>query len=352
MKIIHIESGLGNQMLSYCEYLALRYNNPNDEFYLETIIFDIPECNELICQWNGYELEKIFRIDTPKNVKTLFPEDEWKQIMQEIRATEFWNHNWNYPVAITNVFAKHGIVLENVRGDFDPDHNIIGTGYQHKASWKESLKKSWLGITAKRWLHKNNEYRYAYHCAKKDKLWMKTDQSIFTGQWLSFKYRGNDRHLIDDDIRNAFRFPKFEDNKNKDMVQKLVGCNAVAIHARRGDMLGENEWCYKYGYFKRAVKHIRKYVGNPVFVFFTDSGSIEWCKENASVFGLDFDKDVICFVDWNAGTNSYRDMQLMTYCKHAIITNSSFGWWGAYFIPNPDKITISPDITIDTTFHC
>ena len=42
----------------------------------------------------------------------------------------------------------------------------------------------------------------------------------------------------------------------------------------------------------------------------------------------------------------------MSYCKHAIITSSSFGWWGAYFIKNPHKITISPEIDIDTTYHC
>ena len=78
MKIIHIESGFGNQMLSYCEYLALKKMNPDDEFYLETIIYDIPECNDIICQWNGYELERIFGIDTPSNIKTLFSADEWE----------------------------------------------------------------------------------------------------------------------------------------------------------------------------------------------------------------------------------------------------------------------------------
>ena len=54
MIIIHIESGLGNQMLSYCEYLSLKYANPNQEFFAETIVFEIPECNQVIFQWNGY----------------------------------------------------------------------------------------------------------------------------------------------------------------------------------------------------------------------------------------------------------------------------------------------------------
>lgn len=352
MKVIHIESGLGNQMLAYCEYLALKRANPDDEFYLETIIFDIPECNELICQWNGYELEKIFGIDTPKNLSVLFSDEEWQSIMDEIRATKFWMHNWNYPVAITNVLRKHGIELENIRGDFDPDRKIIGTGYQQKITWKHKVRNSWLGVTMKRYIQKWNEQKYLNKKDNRQKLFFKTKKSIFTGQWLSMKYRNNDRHLIDEDIRQCFRFSDFSDEKNIEMARFLDGVNAVAIHARRGDMLGDIAWCYKYGYFKRAVKHIKKMIKNPVFVFFTNPGSMEWCKKNAGIFALDFSKDKIYFVDWNDHTQSYKDMQLMGHCKHAIITVSTFGWWGAYFIKNPSKITISPDITIDTTYHC
>lgn len=65
MKVIHIESGLGNQMLSFCEYLAAQHANPYDKCYIETVIFDIPQCNDVICQWNGFELEKIFGINVP-----------------------------------------------------------------------------------------------------------------------------------------------------------------------------------------------------------------------------------------------------------------------------------------------
>lgn len=45
-------------------------------------------------------------------------------------------------------------------------------------------------------------------------------------------------------------------------------------------------------------------------------------------------------------------MQMMSYCKHAIIINSSFSWWGAYFIENSEEIIISPWLSMDTTHHC
>lgn len=352
MIIIHIESGLGNQMLSYCEYLSLKYANPNQEFFAETIVFEIPECNEVICQWNGYELEKIFGIKEPKNIKSLFSDDEWTQIISEIRATKFWIHNWNYPVVFTEVLNRHGLQLENVRGDFDPNHNIItGTEDQHK-TWKDRLRESYIGNTVKRVLQSLNEEKYAYANDSRDKLFCHTDSDIFTGQWLKFSNRGNDIHLIEAQIRESFRFPEIVDEQNLQMVEYLKTVNSVAIHARRGDALGGLAWCYKYGYFKRAVKYIRKHVDNPEFVFFTNPGSVEWCRDNAKLFGLDIRKDTIKFVDWNKGEDSFRDMQLMAMCKHNIIVPSSFGWWGTFFNTNPNKITTSPSITINTTNHC
>lgn len=48
-------------------------------------------------------------------------------------------HNWNYPVVFTEVLNRHGLQLENVRGDFDPNHNIItGTEDQHKRGRTDS----------------------------------------------------------------------------------------------------------------------------------------------------------------------------------------------------------------------
>ena len=108
MKVIHIESGLGNQMLSFCEYLALKKMNPKDDFYLETIIYDIPQCNETICQWNGYELERIFNVQVP-NIRKIVDPADWKILIESITASQFWKRNWNYPVYFTKAFAKIGI---------------------------------------------------------------------------------------------------------------------------------------------------------------------------------------------------------------------------------------------------
>jgi len=65
VKVIHIELGLGNQMLSYCELLVMQKIHPGEQYYIENIIYDIPEVNNYICKWNISRKEKtplIYRI--------------------------------------------------------------------------------------------------------------------------------------------------------------------------------------------------------------------------------------------------------------------------------------------------
>lgn len=353
MIVIDINSGLGNQMLAYCVVLSLQKTNPNNPCYVETIIYDVSECNDVVSQWNGYELEKIFGVKTP-NVKSLFTDEQWSVIMEEIKASTFWEKQWNYPPVFTRVFCNAGLKLVNKKGDYSNPKSFT---YKKEETLLTKLRvyvlnKTGIGAYLKNLYRRIFASRLKYSGAHPERLFLKTDEDIFTGMWLDFKFNGNRIEEIENEIRKTFVFPDFSTEKNKEFAEFLDSCNSVFIHARRGDMLSANGWCYKYGYFRRAVKHIKKNVKDPVFVFFTNTGSIEWCKENAKTFGLDYSKDKIYFVDWNAGDESYRDMQLMSHCKHGIITNSTFGWWGAYLIQNPDKITISPMAEINTTYHC
>lgn len=352
--VMHIDSGLGNQMLGYCALLSLLKANPGAEGYVETIIYDLPDSCQRTSQWNGYELEKIFGINTP-NVRTLFSDEQWGRIVQDVIDSEFWKKSWNYPKYITLALNKAGMHLVNQREDYENP----GSSYyknQHPNMLRRLraylLDETSLGAWVKQYGRRLLAERYRLLGAHPERLYTKTDDDIFTGLLLDFKYNGNFIEKIEDEIRKTFVFPDFATQKNKEFAQFLDSCNSVFIHARRGDMLSANGWCYKYGYFRRAVKYIKKNVENPVFVFFTNTGSIEWCKENEKTFGLDFKKDKVYFVDWNIGDESYRDMQLMSHCKHGIVTNSTFGWWGAYFIKNPYKITISPQAEINTTYHC
>ena len=212
--------------------------------------------------------------------------------------------------------------------------------------------RSELGYHIKRKTKKLFQSYFIKRSAIPEKLFMHTDENIFTGQTLAFQYKGNCIERIDDMLRGSFEFPQINDWKNLMILDTIKNSNSVAIHARRGDMMGHIGQYYKYGYFERAVNYIKKHVNDPCFILFSDPGSIQWCKDNLILFGLNEKEDSIYYVDWNIGEESYRDMQLMSYCKHNIITDSSFGWWGAYLNENPSKITISPDSRMISTYSC
>lgn len=346
MKVVHIECGLGNQMLDYAEFLATRYANPDHECYIENIIFDIREAHKVISVWNGYELNSIFGI-AEKNVKSLYSDEEWRKIIQDIEKSKFWNNDWAYSDVFCSCLNRQGINLVNKCKSLEISSlgilNII------KKYISEIFFHTWLGDKVKRYLAiawikiKGN--------TNNNVLFDKSDDDVYSGHTLNFMFKGFGIEKIDRELREKFVFPDFSDDKNLKFAEILRNSNSVAIHARRGDFLSRNSQCYKYGYFKRAVNYIKKHVENPLFVFFCDPGSVEWCRENEKIFGLDFKNDKIMFVDWNKGANSFRDMQLMSICKHNIITNSSFGWWGAYLNNNHSKITCSPDFRINTTHH-
>lgn len=356
IKVVHIESGLGNQMLDYAELLAVKKANPKAECFMETIISQLPDAGKAISQWNGFELDRIFENIKDNDVKILFSGDEWNSILKDVDGSRFWEDHWNYPPAINGAFERHGLKLAN-RCRSLSNYRLEDPGY--KLSFKEKIRLSItmffrtpIGNAIKRKLKKmTQDTKLRDVRAQRDMLFTEREENEFIGHNMTFMYKDSGIERIDKEIRTAFVFPEIKDERNLKMLKYLREVNSVAIHARRGDMLSNQTTAgyYRFGYFKRAVKYIRKNVSDPVFVFFCDPGSEKWCRENMQIFALDPSKDKVEFVNWNKGENSYIDMQLMSCCKHNIITNSSFGWWGAYLNNNPKKITISPEYPINTT---
>lgn len=351
MKVVHIESGLGNQMLSYCEYLALKVMNPNDDVVIENIVYEIPECNDIICQWNGYELERIFGIKAP-NVRDALGATQWQNVIDSIKDSKFWLHNWNWPVYFQRAFEEVGLSLKNVRGDFEKSgHTFVGFDVNRKRTWRDLVRNTdfYQYLQMKKNFFLNSREVDLYTNEKVH--FYSSDDDELTGQRLTFKFINSGIERIEKQIREVFTFPPIIDDRNADMLAYIQRSNSVAIHARRGDMLGFNYPLYRFGYFKKCVSFIRSKVTNPEFYIFCDPNSVSWAHENAHILGLNFKKDKIHFIDWNTGENSFRDMQLMAACKHQVISQSSFGWWGAWLNTFPDKITCSPNPLINTTHH-
>lgn len=162
------------------------------------------------------------------------------------------------------------------------------------------------------------------------------DNAFYDGYWQN---EGNFKH-VRNKILEAYTFPEFTDERNIELAGRLKSANSVSCHVRRGDYLKEPNMCVcTPNYYARAITEMNERVAPKLYVIFSDG--IQWCKENLG--GLIGDREVI-FVDWNKGENSFRDLQLMTLCKHNIIANSSFSWWGAWLNRNVNKVVIAPEV--------
>ena len=125
------------------------------------------------------------------------------------------------------------------------------------------------------------------------------------------------------------------DAKNQAMLEKIKSHkNSVSIHIRRGDYLKINTFnVLDINYYQEAMA---KFAGMEDLHFFVFSNDIPWVKENIKFTAPH------TFVDINDELNGYKDMWLMKHCKHNIIANSTFSWWGAWLNENSDKIVVEP----------
>ncbi|MDF2609785.1 MAG: glycosyl transferase family 11 [Lachnospiraceae bacterium] len=151
------------------------------------------------------------------------------------------------------------------------------------------------------------------------------------GFWQDVRYIMPIRsHLI-----SKFNFIKPLNDKNKVFINRINDEDTVSIHIRRGDYLankGLGNICDEK-YYNKAIKYFISVLVKPKFIFFSDD--INWCKSQYGAIDAEF-------VDWNLGSDSYIDMQLMSICRHNIISNSTFSWWGAFLNSNESKIVLCP----------
>lgn len=138
---------------------------------------------------------------------------------------------------------------------------------------------------------------------------------------------------IENQIRFDFEFPELESVKPLiEIIEKEK--DSVSLHIRRGDYLNDaNFRVLNIDYYKQAINKMISLLDNPYFFIFTDDEKWVTTHFNAVMNGR------YMVVKGNTG---FEDMMLMSKCKHNIIANSSFSWWGGWLNKNPIKIVIAP----------
>lgn len=166
-----------------------------------------------------------------------------------------------------------------------------------------------------------------------DKILQSPKNSYLNGFWQTEKYF----LPIEKTIREDFTFQKPLSGLSLKMSEQITATQSVSLHVRRGDYVNDPEISKVHGacgigYYLKAIEVMKsKFSGLHLFVF---SDDVDWVKNNLTT-------DLpITYVEQNSG---FVDMQLMSFCKHNIIANSSFSWWGAWLNNNPGKIIIAPE---------
>ena len=278
---VSIGNGLGNQMFEYALFLGLKKKYKNTCVTTRLIFAGKKTDNRLT---------EPFGIELANNNESLWIKKR-------------------YPLKTASYKSIIKSVLYNVRGTIIPDSLFKGEGVISICYRDGTL------------------YREEVYSLEVDKHSYLLQSSFVNPEYFK---------PVAEQIRDVYRFRISDEFIKRDVFYDLIqASNSVSIHVRRGDYIKDGiYYLLDRKYYNKAINYINKRVSNPQFFVFSDD--VTYAKKMFSEYK-----------DFNYVTNEknkdYEDMYLMSCCKHNIIANSSFSFWGAYLGVYKKKIVVAPN---------
>ncbi len=290
MKIVFLNGGLANQMFQYVLYRFGQIISPEEEWFLDDSFFYVNKVH------NGYELEKVFGLH-PNLLSEYFDRDVWEYMIGEKQKG----------TSIPEQLRLNGIDIRLI-SEYD--------------NWKQ-------------W----NPFNGRLDQLDEDfEDWMlKIEGNIyFNGYGITESFF----RRIEKVIRSEFVFPEISDEANLRYCEDIKNTVSCAVHVRRGDyvtlgLTGTDE-LFDETYRDWIGEMLEKVPDITVFLFSDDPG---YCEEHFDRMGFDKPGKVIP-VKGNSADNAFRDMQLMSLCRHLIAGNSSFPYMASLINPAPGEIML------------
>lgn len=198
-----------------------------------------------------------------------------------------------------------------------------------RSPWRSRLARRIPGMVPPTTLREGQPYTF------RPELLDSLRAQYFDGYWQTARYFGS----IEKEVRKAFTFLPHHDPKVIRDAETMAATEAVSLHVRRGDYTSHPE-AQRYfvtcglDYYQRGMERMLE--RSPRSEFFVFSDDPAWAREHLPNLAP------MHFVEGNSGDKSPADMYLMSRCKHHIIANSSFSWWGAWLGNSPEKLVIAP----------
>lgn len=159
------------------------------------------------------------------------------------------------------------------------------------------------------------------------------DEVFLDGYWQSERYFEGIGEVLRQELQPALAWSA----QDSEMAARMAAVESVSVHVRRGDYVTNPVANAMHGvcgvpYYQAAADHMMKLLGQPVFFIFSDDP--EWARSN-----LNLPAECV-YVTHN--TSAVQDLRLMSSCRHHIIANSTFSWWGAWLNSSATKIVVRP----------
>jgi len=222
----------------------------------------------------------------------------------------------------------------NVKGEVIGDRELMDFLDAGLSRYKRGLNRTVLELTGHRTFKSPRVFVESAQSFDRAVLDL-PDNRYLSGYFQCERYFVDIRDVLLDDLRVLKEMNK----ANQEMKGEIADANSVCIHFRRGDYYSNPAARRVHAvnlddYYKAAIAEMRERIGGCRFFLFSDEP--DWVRAN---FNLGDDCAV---VDINSPNEPEQDLRLMSLCKHFIIANSSFSWWGAWLSQSPGKVVIAP----------
>lgn len=291
MIIIRYRGGLGNQMFQYAFQLAMTNKYQNTQ-----VLSDLSHYR-LIGEHNGFELDKVFQLKMPCASS------------REIRKIS--------------------------------PYYVSGSIFDKLPSKVQKIVAQNLQYRYKEWNLKRKEdvyYKQEYHSSWEPEVFQLVEEKdwYLDGLWQDFRYYAD----CEKQIREAFQFCNEERYSEEDrrILSEIMNTASVGIHVRRGDFVNSKFDICTEDYYREAIRLMREKVGQDIrFYFFSDD--TQFVEER---FAFVDNKEILS----HPVENSIVDMEMLSLCRHKIISNSTFAFWAAWLGQQKDEYVIAPRYSI------
>ena len=287
LRIVMMNGGLGNQLYQYTFLRFLEVHTGQ-----KCMVDDSAFWGDHV-EHNGLELEKIFHIKLNK-LSDFFTPDVWEEMIRQKEAG----------ISIPQQLLDYGLNITMIAesNTYRFDGNVICVA-------PNRITDEILSVFVNA---RGNIYYFGYYV-----------NTVYVNKMIGI-------------LRKELVFPPIQETMEKDTINKryeelIRMTDSVAVHIRKGDFVkcGRSLPANKYAKGIRLLEEKGK--EHTYFIF---SDDIEWCKEHKKELGLLDIRGDYFFVEENTGNGkNYIDMQLMSYCKDMIVSNSRFGCWAYYLNP-------------------